>query len=216
MVSIMLAERLMPQRDHFAPMDAKALERYGILKRVGVFPVETTSARGAIQFLRTGESVLKSCGVLWVTPQGRFVDARERPLKFMPGLAAMAVRVAPCTVLPLAIEYPFWDERLPECLLRFGTAVRVSVGQDAAAVEAQLVSALEATMDALKEMSLRRDARQFAMVIRGSVGVGGFYAWGERLKVIVTRKPYQAEHTAASLGPAVGQQLAELNGGKDV
>ena len=45
--------------------------------------------------------------MLWVTPQGEFVDARTRPLEFKPGLAALAARVARveggCTVLPLAI-----------------------------------------------------------------------------------------------------------------
>ena len=215
MVSIMLAERLMLEQDHFAPMDATALARYGILKRLGIFPVEMKSARGAMQFLRTGEAVLKSGGVLWVTPQGRFVDARERPLKFLPGLAAIAVRVAPCAVLPLAIEYPFWDERLPECLLRFGTVMRVSVGESAENVEARLIAALETTMDALQEMALRRDAREFALVLGGAAGVGGFYALGEQLKGLVAGKPYRAEHTSVPPGAAAMERSAELSGAKD-
>ena len=44
-------------------MDAAALERYGILKRVGVFGVEMKTARGAAQFLRTGLAILASGGV---------------------------------------------------------------------------------------------------------------------------------------------------------
>ena len=123
MVLTLLAARYMRGRAHYAPMDASALARYGILKHVGVFGVEMKTARGAAQFLRTGLAVLGQGGVLWVTPQGRFADARERPLAFKPGLAALASRVkGGCTVLPLAIEYAFWDERLPETLLAFWRA----------------------------------------------------------------------------------------------
>lgn len=206
MVSILLAAELMPGRDHFAPMDAAALERYGILKRVGIFPVEMKTARGAVQFLRTGEAIVKGGGVLWVTPQGRFVDARVRPLEFKPGLAALAARVAAsegeCRVLPLAIEYPFWDERLPECLLRFGEAVRVSAGEEAEGVQERLARALEATMDGLKEMALGREAGGFKTLARGTLGAGGFYALGQRVKALVLRRPYRAEHTVVTASTA--------------
>ncbi len=201
MVSVLLAERLAPGRSHFAPMDAAALERYGLLKHIGIFPVEMHSARGAVQFLRTGETILRAGGFLWVTPQGRFVDARVRPLVFKPGLAALASRVATacgeCTVLPLAIEYPFWDERLPEVLLEFGTPVRVAAGERPEAVEGRLRAALEETMDDLRAKSFERDATLFETLAQGTLGAGGFYALGKRMVAAVTRRPYQAEHTLA-------------------
>jgi 1-acyl-sn-glycerol-3-phosphate acyltransferase len=200
MVSILLAERLMSRRDHFAPMDADALERYGILRRVGIFPVEMKSARGAVQFLRTGEEIVRGGGVLWVTPQGRFVDARVRPLEFKPGLATLAARVATregsCTLMPLAIEYPFWDERLPECLLGFGDAVVVTAGEEADSVQVRLVAALEVAMKELQERAMRRDAAAFDELLDGTLGAGGFYALGQRVKAMVLRRPYRAEHTA--------------------
>ena len=118
MLPVLLAEKLMPQRRHYAPMDAVSLKRYGILRRIGVFGVDSGSVRGAANFMRVGLATLVKGGVLWVTPQGRFADVRERPLVFKPGLAALASRVpGGCTVLPLAIEYVFWDERMPEALL---------------------------------------------------------------------------------------------------
>lgn len=199
MVSILLAERLMGGRQHYAPMDAAALERYGILKRVGIFPVEMKTARGAVQFLRTGEEIVRGGGVLWVTPQGQFMDARVRPLVFKPGLAALAARVAAstgrCRVMPLAIEYPFWDERLPECLLEFGEAVDVITGETADEVQVRLIAALEATMDSLRARSVRRDAVGFESLMDGTLGTGGFYGLGQRLKAMVLRRPYRAEHT---------------------
>lgn len=199
MVSILLAERLWPSRLHYAPMDADALRRYGILRRLGIFPVEMNSARGAAQFLRTGRAIVGGGGVLWVTPQGRFADARERPLAFKPGLAALAARVAndvgSCRVLPLAIEYTFWDERLPECLLRFGEAVTVLAGESSSAIDARLAEGLLTTMEQLREQAMTRDASCFTTLTHGSAGTGGFYGLGQRLKAFVLRREYHPDHT---------------------
>ncbi len=195
MVAYLLAERLFPYRRHFAPMDAAALTRYPVLRHLGVFPVELRTPRGAVQFLRTGHAILRSGGVLWVTPQGQFVDTRQRPLVFKPGLAALAARLGSCTVLPLAIEYTFWDERLPETLLLFGHPLRVS-GETADALEPQLIAALESTMDDLKQRALTRSPEAFDQILSFNAGgAGGFYALGQRLRALVRRKPYQAEHT---------------------
>ncbi len=203
MVCIQLARLMLPKLRHYAPMDAGSLERYGLLKKLGIFPVEMKTARGAVQFLRVGEAILRSGGILWVTPQGRFADARERPLAFKPGLAALARRVAEhggsCTLLPLAIEYPFWNERLPETLLHVGEAVQLTAGSVSADdVQEQLVAALEVAMAELKEMALARDPSHFRVLVGGRAGAGGFYALGQRIKAVVQRRPYRAEHTLAA------------------
>lgn len=198
MVSTLLAAECMPGRQHFAPMDAEALQRYGILKHIGIFPIEASTLRGAVHFLRMGEIILHSGGVLWVTPQGGFVDSRERPLIFKPGLAALATRVVPCTLLPVAIEYPFWNERLPECLLSFGEPLHVTASDTAAAVQERSRIALESTMDSLKDAVLRRHPAGFTTLARGTLGPGGFYALGHRLKALLMRTPYHAEHTVSA------------------
>ncbi len=199
MVSVLLAAELKPELRHYAPMDAVALEKYGILKRIGIFPVEMKTARGAVQFLRTGEAILKAGGVLWVTPQGKFCDPRERPLQFKAGMAALAARVAAsegsCTLLPLTIEYPFWDERLPETLLYFAEPVRVLAGESAEVVQQRAITALETTLYEMQTMAIARSADGFDVLSRGRLGAGGFYAFGKRIKALVTRRPYVAEHT---------------------
>lgn len=195
MVQVLLAEKLLPGRQHYAPMDANALARYRIFRKLGVFGVELSTARGAAQFLRTGLRVLAERGVLWVTPQGRFADPRERPLEFKPGLAALAARVpGGCTLVPLAIEYPFWNERLPECLLHFGEPVPVK-NQTAAEIETLLHAALLATMNDLEKYSVRRDPRPFTELLRGRLGTGGFYSIGQRLTARLRGKVFQPEHT---------------------
>jgi 1-acyl-sn-glycerol-3-phosphate acyltransferase len=195
MVSVLLAAERMPERRHYAPMDASALARYGILRRIGIFPVEMHTPRGAAKFLRTGKAILESGGILWVTPQGRFADARERPLNFKPGLAALASRVqGGCTLLPLAIEYPFWDERLPETLLHFGEPVYVTHGAEED-VQQRLEAALLSAMDELKTMALTRDARNFVTLRNGSAGAGGFYELGRRMRARLCGRVYIPEHT---------------------
>ena len=151
MVSILLAKTLLPGRRHYAPMDAAALAKYPILRRLGIFPVEMSSARGAAQFLRTSQAVLADGGVVWITPQGRFVDPRAA-LEFKPGLGALAMRVPGVTLLPLAIEYTFWDERLPETLLRLGAPVRLDASVNSEAATERLEAALTTVMAELREI----------------------------------------------------------------
>ena len=206
MVLVLMAAKLMPNRQHFAPMDAAALERYGIFRRIGVFGVEMNTARGAAQFLRTGSKIVLDGGVLWVTPQGRFADSRERPLAFKPGLAALAAKMETgCTVLPLAIEYVFWNERLPETLLHFGEPVHVN-GQSVEEVRSLIEAALLKTMDTLKTEAMARKPAAFSLVHDGTVGTGGFYELGQRMLATVRRRRFQPEHTAIGVPPPIRRQ----------
>ena len=195
MVSVLLAETLMEGRRHYAPMDAAALKRYPILAKIGIFPVEMGSARGAAQFLRTSQAILASGGVVWITPQGRFADARVRPLGFKAGLGALAARTPGAVMIPLAIEYTFWDERLPETLLRFGAPVRLVEGMSTEAASEQLEGALVATMEELKRAAMARDASAFRVLLRGGRGTGGLYGIGRRVRGWFTQKPVRLDHT---------------------
>lgn len=207
MVSVLLAQTLLPERSHYAPMDAAALERYPILRKIGIFPVEMASARGAAQFLRTSQAILAAGGVLWVTPQGRFSDPREAPLAFKPGLGALAARSNDVTLLPLAIEYAFWDERLPETRLRFGEPVRLAAGTSAEAATQLLETSLATAMLALKEASMARDASAFRVLLTGGRGTGGLYSLGRRLRALLTGKPFALDHTARSQTRSPGEEL---------
>lgn len=194
MVSVLLAETLMPGRRHFAPMDAAALKRYPILGKIGIFPVEMATARGAAQFLRTSKAILASGGVVWITPQGRFADSRERPLGFKPGLGALAARTPEALVIPLAIEYTFWDERLPEVLLRFGEPMRMS-GASADEATARLEASLAAVMAELKEAAMSREAGRFSVLVQGGRGTGGMYAVVRRLRGMFGGGAVREDHT---------------------
>jgi 1-acyl-sn-glycerol-3-phosphate acyltransferase len=196
MVSVLLAQTLLPERKHYAPMDAVPLKRYPILRKIGIFPVEMGTPRGATWFLRHSEAILKSGGVLWVTPQGRFADVREKPVTFKPGLAALLKRVPDVTLLPLAIEYTFWNERLPETLLRVGPTVEVGPHLSLEKVTSGLECLLDLEMKKLCEAAIARDPSAFDVLLEGGRGTGGFYALGKRLRALVGGKGFQEDHSA--------------------
>jgi hypothetical protein len=186
---------LLPHRKHYAPIDAAALERYPILRKLGIFPVEMASPRGAAVFLRTAQAILRDGGVLWLTPQGRFADPREFPLAFKPGLAALVSRVPEATVLPLAVEYTFWDERLPEALIQVGERAELdrAAGQDA--LTRQLEHALAGTMMELQRCSMARDAGAFRVLLTGRRGTGGVYGLARSLRLRLRGRKPIPDHT---------------------
>jgi len=207
MLGVLLARLFMPHREHFAPMEAHALERYPILRKIGIFPVNTASPSGVSAFLRTSEAILANGGVLWITPQGRFADVREFPLRFKPGLAMLARRVPGVTLLPLAVEYTFWDERLPEALARFGEPVVLEAidAPDRSADTRTLEAALEQTMMELQRDVMQRDATLFTTVLEGRRGVGGFYGmlqWMRRRR----SGHFEQDHTPRATGTLRGSQ----------
>jgi 1-acyl-sn-glycerol-3-phosphate acyltransferase len=180
---------------HFAPIDAAALNRYGFFRRLGFYPVELGSPRGAITFLRTTTQLLSRPGVaVWLTAQGRFVDPRIRPPGLRGGVGHLVHRLANASVLPLAIEYPFWDERLPEVLTRFGDPMPVGGGNPTEWTE-RIEAALAATQDALAAEAQARDREAFDVLLRGRSGVGGVYDWWRRLRARLRHEPFDPAHS---------------------
>uniref|UniRef100_A0A7V4XRL6 Acyltransferase n=1 Tax=Acidobacterium capsulatum TaxID=33075 RepID=A0A7V4XRL6_9BACT len=177
---MLVAHALMPEHDHYGPMDAVEAERYGILRRMGLFPVEQHSPRGAAQFLRASQQIFsRPRSVLWMTPQGAFTDVRPRPLTFRAGLSVLAARLPRVTVLPLAVEYAFWNERLPEALVNCGAPEIFSATDESRTVEsvdARLAGALTAASDELMQMSVARNAADFETILEGGRGMGSIYS----------------------------------------
>lgn len=183
----------------FSPIDAKALARYKLLSRLGFFGVEQKTGRGAIQFLRTAEKILRQPGhILALTPQGRFADARERPVRFETGVGHLAARVKRAVFLPMASEFVYWEERLPEILVRFGEPIEVDAASkmDAEGWTALFEQRLETVQDALGTESQRRSPSQFQTILHGRAGQGGVYDWYRAAKAKFRRETFIREHGA--------------------
>jgi 1-acyl-sn-glycerol-3-phosphate acyltransferase len=192
-----LSRHVLPDAHHYGPMDAAALQHYGMFRKLGMFPVETGTPRGAAQFLRAAREILSTPNsVLWLTPEGRFTDVRTRPAVFRPGLATLVARTGSCTLVPLAIEYTFWDERLPEILISCGEAIQIPDGHLDSAAEwnGQLAAALAAAQDELAALSKLRDPALFTTILSGRVGVGAVYDAWKKLLALLSGRVYQGSH----------------------
>ena len=199
LAGLVLKSEFFADRALFAPMDAAMLKRYQMFAKLGFFGVEQHSRRGAAQFLRTAEAVLQSPQhLLAVTPQSRFADVRERPLRFQAGLGHLATRVQQAAFVPMAAEYVFWEERLPEILVRFGEPVEIRpphrAAGDAKSWTTLFEDKLAATLDALAVEAQRRRPDDFQIVLRGGAGQGGVYDWWRSLKARWHGEAFTKEH----------------------
>ena len=199
LVCLVVKQEFFPGRTAFAPMDAAMLERYKIFRKFGFFGVAQGSRRGAIQFLRAAEAILKSRdNLLFVTPQSRFADVRERPVRFEAGLGHLAVRVESALFVPVVAEYVFWEERLPAILVRFGEPVEVRAGNRAGFDTKDWTTLFERklteTQDALAVEAQRRNGNDFQMMLRGGAGQGGVYDWWRGLIAKLRGESFRKEH----------------------
>lgn len=192
---IILQTKLFPGRRGFGPMDAAALRKYGFMRRLGIFGIELDAPRGAARFLRTSLALLSDPRhVLWITAEGAFTDPRARPLRLRPGVAHLARHIPDAVILPLAIEYTFWNESSPEALARFGSPIASGRERTLGEWQETLENALTATMDVLAAESMARNPGLFTPLLRGLTGIGGFYDAQRRLKALLAGRRFDPTH----------------------
>lgn len=224
LVSMVLLD-LFPGRRHTAPIDATALRGYRFFERLGFFAVDPGTIRGAAAFLRTSLGILaEPATALWITGQGRFVDPRDRPVKLEAGVAHLSRRLGSPpdggpvkgAIVPLALEYPFWEEKLPEALAFFGEPIAIAGGPaTVAGWLALLEERLERAQDALAIPARARDAEAFDVVLAGRAGVGGVYDLWRRWKARLRGERFRAGHgELVGGGDSVGG--GNLVGGEEV
>lgn len=199
MIGLVLSESMPAWRVHYAPIEAHGLAQYRFLERVGFFGIEAGTPRGGLTFLRTSLAILaRPESALWITAQGEFVDTRERPVSLKAGIGRLAHRLADSWIVPLAIEYPFWNDRSPEALVRFGPAIAVESGRSRSPIEWTdiIERALEGAQDGLAEEARRRDPDAFETLVEGTAGVGGVYDMWRRLRALLVGARFRSEHDA--------------------
>jgi 1-acyl-sn-glycerol-3-phosphate acyltransferase len=197
LIGMALASELPGWRELYAPIDARGLAQYPFLERLGFFGVEMGTTRGSLGFLRKSQAILSRPGsILSITAQGEFVDVRERPTRLKEGIGHLLHRLDAATVVTLAFEYPFWIDRLPEALVRFGPALAVAPGERHSPPEwtARIARALEENQDRLAEESRRRDPAAFTTLIGGTAGVGGAYDLWRRVNARLRGESFVPDH----------------------
>ncbi len=187
------------RRRGYGPMDATELQRYALFQRMGLFGVEPATPRGAAAFLRTATEILTQPDTcLVITAEGTFTDPRLRPIRLRPGIAHLARRLPNAVILPLALEYSFWNESKPEALLCFGPPVQPAAETGAPPTLAQWQHALEAalaqTMDQLAAASITRNPANFTRLFTGTAGIGGPYDAWRRARAYAAGRPFTPRH----------------------
>lgn len=196
LVALAVKPVFFPGRNAYAPIDAAMLERYGLFKSLGFFGVERDSLRGVASFLDQAETILRRPDtLLFLTPQGRFADVRERPVRLQRGIAHLAARVPETVFLPLAMEIVFWEESKPELLLCAGAAVSHEPGNSRPETLARLERSLEKAMDQLATASMARRSEAFDNLLTGTAGIGGFYDAWRSLKSFALGKTINLHHS---------------------
>jgi 1-acyl-sn-glycerol-3-phosphate acyltransferase len=190
MIGIFIASRCWPDRKHYWPIDAGMLRKYRFLGKLGFFGVDASSLRGAAGFLRTGSELLNGSNCIWITAQGEFADVRKRPIDLKPGIARLCARGDRGVIVPVAAEYPFWSEKTPEALLRFGEPVPIA---DRPTIEL-LESRLTGAMDALALSAMSRDPARFETLLGGSTGTSGIYDLWRRFGAALKGRRFDPSH----------------------
>ncbi len=205
---LQLANAKFSNRKHYAPIEAAMLAKYRVFAKLGFFGVEPGTLRGSATFLRISRAILAQPDTaLWITAQGQFSDVRSRPLNLRPGLGHLLGHLDRASVLPLAVEYPFWNERLPEILMHIGEPIdwrqsnaapaQMSNGakkDSSSEITRLLETRLASAQDSLAELSRARDASKFETILSGNVGVNAVYDSWRRLKARATGKDFNPAH----------------------
>lgn len=197
LVFLLVGQKLFPDRLVYGPIDAAALGKYQFLERIGFIGIDPHSRAGAARFLRTVRAAEKRTDVIyWITAQGEFTDPRVRPAVLRPGVGHAAAAAGRGLIVPLVVEYPFWNERCPEALVAFGPAMRL--GETAARTADEwsdsLARGLQAAQDRLADAAQRRDPTRFTTLHAGRVGVGFAYDTIRRLRACLRGERFDASH----------------------
>ena len=186
LIGLVLTEFMPAWRIHYVPIDVNGLAQYPFLERLGFFGVETGTTPGQPRFpasepghpcpapsRSSGSRRRASSSILAIDPSGSSQASATWP-----------TRQSAATIVPLALEYPFWNDRCPEALARFGEPIAITArrSETPQAGAAGSNKALEKTQDRLAEEARRRDPAAFLTLIGGTAGVGGVYDSWRRLR----------------------------------
>jgi 1-acyl-sn-glycerol-3-phosphate acyltransferase len=205
LVFLFLGAALLPGRMSYGPIDAAALGKYKFLERIGFIGIEPGTWRGSARFLRMARAALERSDVIfWITAQGEFADPRVRPVEIRPGVAHAVAAAGRGIVMPLAVEYPFWNERFPEAVAACGPVIRIAEhsGRSVEEWNDLLARELTATQDRLAAAVIARDPDAFKTLLAGRAGVGPVYDLVRRAGAWLRGRSFDPAHGGGPGGDA--------------
>lgn len=184
LIGLFMIDRFFHDWNVYSPIDQKMLDQYRFFRHLGFYGVDRENPSSVRRFLGITRAILQQRkSMIWVTPQGRFVDARQTDVPLEKGLTRMHGGTGTICYVPVAIEYVFWEERLPEALIQFGSPTVVPVPgtpADHQALHNDLQANLRQSQMELAQASTARDPRAFAFTQRRDPGFFFLYdLWRE-------------------------------------
>ncbi|MFN7840261.1 MAG: lysophospholipid acyltransferase family protein [Pirellula sp.] len=199
-VAMMCQKHYMGHRTLFAPIDADQLENYAVLKKMGFYGVRLQSFSGAQQFLETSKKLLASPSTsIWITPEGKFCDVRDHDQPLMPGLAHLVTKISHTTIIPLALEYSFWDDSRPHIFGQFGDHINCEqLGfDDKSACNEYLTQALRKSQRELATAVVKRDPQAFNYVVSSHAKRLSWYDFARKWAAWLKGRSFDPRHSAS-------------------
>ena len=116
---------------------------------VGIEPGVRASIRSALRTLEDARAKAGDRFCLFYFPQGRIWPSHRRPLGFVPGCSRIIARLAPVTIVPVALHLEPLNRLAPTACVRAGTPIGVGPGAAApseAELEQRVTALLERTL----------------------------------------------------------------------
>lgn len=190
--ALRLVEAFMPERTLCAPIEMKQYERFGLLRKLGLFGLDQHHPDALPRMIEHVQqrAVDKSDLLFCITPQGEFSDVRQ-PIRIRPGVAAVAAALPTAKVIALCGEYTFWQDRKPEVFWH----ARLCEAADEASTanwHRSIRDTMRQTAAELAERVMARDESAFAALpdekhSGGGTAVNPFYDAWLRLRGVGTR-----------------------------
>jgi len=137
----------------------------------------------------------KPCA-LGITPQGAFTSNSARPIRFQPGIGAIAKSLSRFYVSTVVFDYEFWSEKRPEAFLSVRPPERVTVGPDfdRRAFVHDMERKMEDHLDALTALREQRDPTRFSTLVSRSNGISPVYDAGRALVARLHGESFAQSH----------------------
>ena len=196
-VAMQISQHYFPDRVFYAPIDQLAIEKYSVFKKLGFFGIALGNREGAATFLKQSHAVLKAPhAALWLTPEGRFADPRDKSADWMPGLSHLLKKTPHAICIPVAIEYPFVDESKPLMICKFGKALDGELLRELSKSDGSVVlkNRLRETQQALCELIVARSFNDFKVLVRTAQKPESLYDFGRWIVCKLTFRQFELRH----------------------
>jgi chlorobactene lauroyltransferase len=155
--------------DDYLMMDIDQLKKYRMFKYVGVFSVDRSNPREAVNSIDYAASLLKDPNrCLWIFPEGKIHVQDHEPITFFSGITKIAEKTGKVNLQPAAFRYEFIGEQRPEIFISLGKGdIFKSSEKPNKNYTIYLQDKLTAEVKQLKEKVVNKQFDDFKVIFKG-------------------------------------------------